>query len=194
MKSLRKPLFAALGALALVGCARSPNPTESPRAATPAPRAQRPATTRPSATAIISTQPQTFEVRILGVDPGAYTHVLFDVPDVTASANGVPLTIDPGEDRVDLTNLGQAWLLGRVTGPAGVSAVDFTVGFDDAGAFESPSEAGRIDARHITVSWEAPIDSLQRNGHAVVVLDLADSLVSSGLGGRTLVPQLKIAY
>jgi hypothetical protein len=176
MNSHFKFIVAALGMAALLaGCGK----TELPD------RAQ---------TLTDGTGTETFEVRLLGTDPGGMSTVLMGISGLRATADGVPLEITPGQARVELAQSGQAWLVGTVTVPSGTDVVDFSLDLDDAGTFAAPDTAGWINSRHLHLSWESPVESLRRNGHAVLALDLARSLVSTGAGDRAVTPRMKVQY
>jgi hypothetical protein len=77
--------------------------------------------------------------------------------------------------------------------PEGVDRVKVEVEFDDFGGYEEASGAGVIDTRGAPLRFEAPLAYLAERGHAVVHLDLGQSLQAQG-EGRLLLPSLDVRY
>jgi len=137
---------------------------------------------------------QKFEIRLLGEKPANLTAALVGLSGLDASARGAPLEVEPAADRVDLTVPNQAWLIGKVAVPEGVTEVDFSLRFDDAGGYESAAGNGALEARGAEVRWRAPVEWLQTHGHVVVHVDLSRSLVYRGVDTARLLPNASIHY
>lgn len=139
-------------------------------------------------------QTQPYEVRLRGVNYEAFSYALFEVAEVKASASGVPLTVRLSDTSVDLAEVEHAWLLATVDVPETATFVEFTVRFDDVGAFESAGLAGPVDARHVTLRWRSLVSSLQLHGRTVVHLDVEDSLAVLPSGKRQLLPTVLVQH
>jgi hypothetical protein len=135
-----------------------------------------------------------YQVRLLGAQPGSFTSVLVDVLDLTVQTAGKSLTVQPGQRNIDLARVDQAWLLGTFRAPDGDQPFHVSLQLDDYGGFESPSEAGDIDARYGRIGFDAPRSFLAGHSTATIELDLSRSLAERVAGERILVPQVRVLY
>jgi hypothetical protein len=74
-----------------------------------------------------------------------------------------------------------------------VEKVRVEVELDDFGGYEGTSGGGVIDTRVAPLRFEAPVTYLAERGHAVVHLDLGQSLQAQG-EAKLLLPSLDVRY
>ncbi|WP_163866185.1 hypothetical protein [Myxococcus eversor] len=73
--------------------------------------------------------------------------------------------------------------------------LEATVILDDFGAFEATDgSAGFVDAREAPLRLKLQGDALERNGRAVIHIDLDRSLGAERQGSRPLLPHLRLVY
>lgn len=177
---MKKLMLSVLGAaaLAFAGCG------------TPA---QETATTRPDFPEDV--QGPRYELRLVGVKNPGYTSALVQVRSISVTTvDGQPLPVRlKSRQAMDLTQADQAWLVGLFVLTPGVDRVKVEVVFDDFGGYEAASGAGVIDTRVAPLRFEALADDLAQRGHAVVQLDLGQSLQAQG-EERLLLPALDVRY
>ncbi|PTL84667.1 hypothetical protein [Vitiosangium sp. GDMCC 1.1324] len=180
MKKLLMLLTVGTAALVLGGCGGESRMRESP-----GPRPDFPA----------DAQGQRFELRLKGVNNPGYASALVQVRRVSISTvEGQPLPVRlKARFPMDLTQPEQAHLLGLFLVPEGVDRVRVEVEFDDFGGYEEASGGGVIDTRVAPLRFEAPVAYLAERGHAVVHLDLGQSLRPLG-DARLLLPSLDVRY
>ena len=135
-----------------------------------------------------------YEIRLLGANPGALSAVLLDVKDLSVSLEGKALDVKPGQRNLDLAQPNQAWLVGSFRAPEGSSPFHVAIQLDDFGGYQSADDAGFIDGRYAKVELDAPRAWLAGHGSATVELDVSRSLVGVGDGERRLVPQVRVLY
>ncbi|HEX8820160.1 MAG TPA: hypothetical protein VF794_09565 [Archangium sp.] len=140
-------------------------------------------------------QGQRFELRLKGVNNPGYTSALVQVRRLTVtSVDGQPLASRlKTRQALELTNPEHSHLLGRFVVPEGVERVNVEVELDDFGGYEGASGGGVIDTRVAPLRFEAPVAYLAERGHAVVHLDLGQSLQTLG-ESRLLLPSLDVRY
>jgi hypothetical protein len=138
-------------------------------------------------------QPLVGELRLLGVDQGAFSSARVKVKSVEASVAGATLDVHGLVDGIDLGVPTQAWLLGTFTVPASADAVEVKVVFEDAGAFDAGAAHGTIDSGCTAIVATLPVKLLALRGHAVIQLDVARSFVRIG-DGAMLVPTFELAF
>jgi hypothetical protein len=140
-------------------------------------------------------QGQRFELRLKGVNNPGYTSALVQVRRLsvtTVDGQTLPVRLK-SRFPMDLTQTEQAHLLGLFVVPEGVDRVQVEVELDDFGGYEEASGGGVIDTRVAPLRFEAPLAYLAERGHAVVHLDLGQSLRAQG-EGRLLLPSLDVRY
>ena len=178
---MKKLMLSVLGAaaLALGGCGTSPS--QDPSGA--------------SADFPADVQGPRYELRLKGVNNPGYTSALMQVRGFSVTTvDGQPLPVRlKSRQAMDLTQADQAWLVGLFVLPPGVDRAKVEVVFDDFGGYESASGAGVIDTRVAPLRFEALADDLAQRGHAVVQLDLGQSLAGQG-EERLLLPSLDVRY
>jgi hypothetical protein len=179
---MKKLMLSVLGAAALVmgGCGG-----ESRMREVPGPRPDFPE----------EVQGQRFELRLKGVNNPGYASALVQVRRVsvtTVDGQSLPVRLK-SRFAMDLSQTEQAYLLGLFVVPEGVDRVKVEVEFDDFGGYEGASGDGVIDTRVAPLRFESPVAYLAQRGHAVVHLDLGQSLQTQG-EGRLLLPSLDVRY
>jgi hypothetical protein len=140
-------------------------------------------------------QGERFELRLKGVNNPGYASALVQVRRIsvtTAEGDSLPTRLKSRQS-MDLTNPEQAYLIGRFVVPEGVDRVKVEVEFDDFGGYEDASSGGVIDTRVAPLRFESPVEYLAERGHAVVHLDLGQSLHAQG-ESRLLLPSLDVRY
>jgi hypothetical protein len=179
---MKKLMLSVLGAVALGlgGCSGASQTQE-----TPGPRPDFPA----------EAQGQRFELRLKGVNNPGYASALVQVRRISVTTmEGEPLPVRlKSRFPMELTQTEQAHLVGLFLVPEGVERVKVEVAFDDFGGYEADSGGGVIDTRVAPLRFEAPLAYLAERGHAVVHLDLAQSLQAQG-EAKLLLPSLDVRY
>jgi hypothetical protein len=138
---------------------------------------------------------QQFELRVLGVSPGANTWVSARVVDVAIEGNGMGLAFTPGTDQLDLGDGSQAWLVGRFVVPPDVQNVKATLQLDDFGAFETAQGGGWIDLRDSPITVDLSTAQMTRNGRAVIQLNVDQMLSRTNRPDEDLaVRNLRVVY
>lgn len=134
------------------------------------------------------------ELRLRGTNPGDYRAVLVEVRDLQVSVDGHALSVEPGQVKMDLTDDGQAWLLGTVRLPDGAEKLDAQLRLDDFGGFETASDTGDLDARSAIHFQVALARTAQRTAQITALLDLSRSIIRTPANTptRQLLPQLAI--
>ena len=173
---MKKLMLSVLGALALAGCGQVPEA---------GPRPDFPEDLRG----------QRINLRLKGVNNPGYTSALVHVRRVSVlSSDGQALPSRlKAREAVDLTAPEHSHLIGRFVVPEGVERVTVEVEFDDFGGYEAASGGGVIDTRVAPLRFEAPVSYLSERGHAVVHLDLGQSLQAQG-ESRLFLPSLDVRY
>jgi hypothetical protein len=177
---MKKLMLSALGAavLCLAGCGEA-----------------RPEATGPRPDFPEDLQGQRFELRLKGVNNPGYTSALVQVRRVTvttADGQALPSRLKTRQ-ALELTNPEHSHLVGRFVVPEGVEKVSVEVELDDFGGYEGASGGGVIDTRVAPLRFEAPVTYLAERGHAVVHLDLGQSLQAQG-EAKLLLPSLDVRY
>jgi hypothetical protein len=183
------------------GDARNPQVSQTPSEVPPPPVSPAPPdtatggdTTSPAGTNGTTPAPLTGELRLLGVDQGAFDSARVKVKSVEAIASGTALQVSGLVDGIDLGVPTQAWLLGTFTVPPAADAVEVKVVFEDAGAFDAGAAHGTIDSGCTVIVATLPVKLLALRGHAVVHLDVARSVVRIHDAAALLVPQFELAF
>ncbi|QRN96763.1 hypothetical protein JRI60_48610 [Archangium violaceum] len=179
---MKKLMLSAMGAVALVlaSCGEAGRTQEAP-----GPRPDFPE----------ELQGQRFELRLKGVNNPGYASALVQVRRIsvtTMEGYSLPTRLKSRQS-MDLTNPEQAYLIGRFVVPEGVDRVKVEVEFDDFGGYEDAASGGVIDTRVAPLRFESPVAYLAERGHAVVHLDLGQSLRAQG-EARLLLPSLDVRY
>lgn len=178
---MKKQMLSALGAavLALAGCDGG----------------QVRGVTEPGSEAPAEVQGPQYELRLKGVNNPGYASALVQVRRVsitTPEGQALPVQLK-ARFPMDLTQTEQAYLLGTFPVPEGVDRVAVEVEFDDFGGYEQGSGGGVIDTRVAPLRFESPLAYLSQRGHAVVHLDLSQSLRAQG-ESRLMLPSLDVRY
>lgn len=95
---------------------------------------------------------------------------------------------------MNLTRLDHAWTLGKVIVPEGVENLRVEVTLDDYGAFVRNSATGDVDTRGTPIVFDVTTAGLSMNGHAVIHLDVAKSLMWTSGRSMMLIPELSVRY
>jgi hypothetical protein len=140
-------------------------------------------------------QGQRFDLRLKGVNNPGYSSALVHVRRVSVfTAEGQPLPSRlKVRQAVNLTAPEHSHLIGRFVVPEGVERVAVEVELDDFGGYEVASGGGVIDTRVAPLRFEAPVAYLSERGHAVVHLDLGQSLRAQE-ESLLLLPSLDVRY
>ncbi|QSQ11779.1 hypothetical protein [Myxococcus landrumensis] len=122
---------------------------------------------------------QTFELRIKGEGIADYTSLKVPISAVSILADGKPLAANVLTNMVELAGTPEhSPLAARFTVPPGTDKVKVTVHFNAMGNFaKNGARATELDARVAPVTFEARVSDLRIRGRAVVVLDMARSMV-----------------
>ncbi len=165
-------------------------PADGPAKATLVPDRTRPQVmTRPAGKGFDAT------LRLRGDNPNGISGLLLGVKDVRVFAGQQELPVSiPKDAVVDLANSGHAWGLGRFTVPPGIDAVRIELQVDDYGGFETAGRAGMVNARTAPISFVATLEDLALHGHAVVHMNVDQSLFDTGNGERLLLPKVTVRY
>lgn len=130
---------------------------------------------------------QSFELRLRGEGVADYTSLKVPVSDVLITAEGKPVPVQVMSNMLELATPGHAPLAARFTVPPGVEKVRITVHFNALGDFaRNGARASELDARVAPVTFEARVRDLSVRGRAVLVLDMARTLVATQKSSSTL--------
>src|SRR5690242_10030348 len=138
---------------------------------------------------------QRFELRLKGVNHPGYTSALVQVRRIsvtTVEGEALPVRLK-SRQAMELTQSEHSHLVGLFLVPESVDRVRVEVEFDDFGGYEEGSGGGVIDTRVAPLRFEAPVTYLAERGHAVVHLDLEQSLQAQG-ESKLLLPSLDVRY
>ena len=168
---------------------------EEPNRAKPGAVEASPGTTTEPTTEPATELPQgmSIEVRVLGVDVGDHEAVRLPVRALRVMASGTALTVEQVAAEVDISRENHAPLVGRFQLPAGVESVDVAVELGDTGAVTRAGITEALDLRTPPIAFTSRADWLAGNGHAVVRLSVARSLVRTG-DGLLLLPNLSVHH
>ncbi|NTX58020.1 hypothetical protein HUA74_20870 [Myxococcus sp. CA051A] len=215
---MKKFLLSTLGASALVLAACSgddsvPFPGDDPGVETPVPGGEDPAPggqdpgpvpggENPGPTPGGGQGPgtpstQSFELRVRGEGLADYTSLKVPVSDVLiTTAEGKPVPVQVMSNMLELATPGHSPLAARFTVPPGVDKVKITVHFNALGDFaRNGAQASELDARVAPVTFEARVRDLSVRGRAVLVLDMARSMVALQKSNSTLMlPNGSVKY
>ena len=152
----------------------------------------------PTATPVLTPEPSTTVsrafIRMLGTDNPGYDALLADVAKVTVEVDGTAVALDySGVQRMDLTNLGQAWRVASFAMPPPGSTVHVTVALDDPAIWERAGSSGELDTCGKPIEFTAPAEWFALRGHAVIVLDLGRS-IAGPTDAPVLLPNLQVMY
>jgi hypothetical protein len=140
------------------------------------------------------TVPEVAAVRIRGTNDAGLDAFLVDVLDVEVTVDGVPVELDfTGVETMDLTNLDHAWRVALFDMPDAESTVCVHIELDTPGIFMQGETSGEVDTCGLPIEFCAPGERFQQSGHAVILLDLASSIVDVG-GELILLPQLQVVH
>jgi hypothetical protein len=118
--------------------------------------------------------------------------LLVRVKAVEVRAKGMVLANTLMTPQMDLTTVGQAFLLTKFQAPAGVDEVELRVALDSATASTAKGTFD-IDLGCEVLRINAKVNLLQQRHHGVIFLDLARSLPQAGANMR-FAPQLQLVY
>lgn len=155
-----------------------------------------PGTAAPAADPILTPEstPTRAFLRMLGANDPGYDAILADVAMVVVEVDGVAVPLDfSGAQIMDLTNEGHAWRIASFEMPPPGSMVQVTVRLDDPAHWERGGEAGELDTCGLPITFSAPAEWFALRGHAVIVLDLARSILEVE-GDALLLPNLQVRY
>jgi hypothetical protein len=133
-------------------------------------------------------------LRLRGENPGLVTWFGLEVAQVQVSWQGQPLqqTV-AGESGLDLGWTDHAWLLGAFDLPDEATSVEVLVRFATPASLETASGTAWVDANIAPLTFTAERAQLAQRGHAVLHLDIVDSLYPVD-GGYLLLPQVTVRY
>ncbi|MGA9524781.1 MAG: hypothetical protein WBV82_25205 [Myxococcaceae bacterium] len=134
-------------------------------------------------------------LRIRGDNPNGISGLFLGVKNVRVFAGQQELPVsNPHDPVIDLANDANAWGLGQFNVPPGVQSVRVELQVDDYGGFETAGKAGTVNARTAPITFEAALDDLALHGHAVVHMNVDQSLFDTGNGERLLLPKVTVRY
>lgn len=134
-------------------------------------------------------------IRLRGENLRGMTSLLLVANELRVFAGDQELAVfDRGLQIMDLTRLDHAWTLGRVMVPEGVESIRVQFTLDDFGGFVDAISAGSVDTRGAMVSFDSSLAQLQGHGHAVVHLNVGESMMRVGQESRMLMPELTVRY
>lgn len=141
---------------------------------------------------------QRYELRLQGTT-SRFSTTYLSAKAVQVTAGGTPLRTEllPSSQRMNVANATHAHLVAWfwLTPEQARGVLEATVLMDDFGAFESTDgSAGFVDAREAPLRLKLRSDALERNGRAVIHIDLDKSLGAEHLGSRPLLPHLRLLY
>jgi hypothetical protein len=141
-----------------------------------------------------STGPLVAHLRLRGDDAGMMTFFGMEVAEVevTVGGNALPTVLAP-ETGLDLAWTAHAWLLGAFEIPEDATEVDFKVRFAPTASFETARGTDWVDTRNPPITFTATRDQLSLRGHAVIHLNLLDSVHWTD-SGYVLVPRATTRY
>ncbi|NVJ23835.1 MULTISPECIES: hypothetical protein [Myxococcus] len=123
---------------------------------------------------------QSFELRLRAEGVADYTSMKVPVSDVLVTAEGKPVPVQVVSNMLELATPGHSPLAARFTVPPGVEKVQITVHFNALGDFaRNGARASELDARVAPVTFEARVRDLSVRGRAVLVLDMARSMMTT---------------
>ncbi|WP_338872202.1 hypothetical protein [Myxococcus stipitatus] len=130
---------------------------------------------------------QSFDLRVRAEGVGDYTSLKVPISAVSVVADGKPLTVNVLSNMLELATPDHAPLAARFTVPPGVEKVKVTVHFNAMGGFaKNGARMTELDAHVAPVTFEARVSDLRIRGRAVVVLDMARSMVPMKSSGAML--------
>ena len=133
-----------------------------------------------------------FNLRLTGVDPGDYVSARMRIQAVRVEGGGAVLADSVQTPEVELTDVGNSFLLASFRPPAGVEDVDFTVSFE-GGVVATRSASFDVNTRCQTLRLSGKVSRISERKHAVIHLDLARSFVPSG-AAMMMVPHYQLVY
>lgn len=156
------------------------------------------APTAPTSDPVLTPEPSTTAsrafIRMLGTDNPGFDALLADVAKVSVEVDGKAVALDySGVQRMDLTNLGQAWRVASFAMPPAGSTVHVTVALDDPAIWERAGASGELDTCGKPIEFTAPAEWFALRGHAVIVLDLGRSIAGPS-EAPVLLPDLQVMY
>ena len=134
------------------------------------------------------------DLRLLGGGSSDLEALFLAARDLEVTANGQPVFVSYGHPLFDLSESSNAWLVGRFDVPKGVTELHVKLRLDDYGAFAGPAGAGEVAARGAPLEFDCPVSSLAVRKHAVLHLDLAQSLSVKGSEAQVLTPSFTVNY
>lgn len=133
-------------------------------------------------------------IRMLGAANPGFDTLLADVASITVEVDGAAVPLDfTGVQTMDLTNPDQAWRVASFEMPAPGSEVHVTIRLDDPASWERAGAAGDLDTCGAPIEFTAPAEWFALRGHAVIVLDLARSIVGAP-DHAALLPNLQVRF
>jgi hypothetical protein len=133
-----------------------------------------------------------FNLRLTGVDPGDYVSARMRIQAVRVEGGGAVLADTVKTPEVELTDVGNSFLLASFRPPAGVEDVDFTVSFE-GGTVATRTASFDVNTRCQTLRLSGKVSRISERKHAVIHLDLARSFVPSG-AAMMMVPNYQLVY
>ncbi|NTX02551.1 MULTISPECIES: hypothetical protein [Myxococcus] len=143
-------------------------------------------------------EPRRYELRLQGTS-NRFSTTYLTANAVQVTLGGVPLRTEllTSSQRMDVAKATHAHLVAYfwLMPEQARGALEATVTLDDFGAFEgSDGSAGFVDARSAPLRLKLEGAALERNGRAVIHLDLDRSLGAERQGSRPLLPHLRLVY
>jgi len=133
-----------------------------------------------------------FNLRLTGVDPGDFISARMRIQAVRVEGGGALLADTVKTPEVELTEVGNSFLLASFRPPAGVEDVDFTVSFE-GGMVATRTASFDVNTRCQTLRISGKVSRISERKHAVIHLDLARSFVPSGTA-MMMVPHYQLVY
>jgi hypothetical protein len=164
---------AALGALALQTACAATGETSSPP---------------------VAQEPQDTVITVRGTNTDGVTSAPVVVGGVEVTADGRSVEAVAESAAIDLADT-EGRVAARFSVPAGAEQVTVHLALDDYGGYETATgQAGALDTRGTSLTFEVPARDLAENGRVEIAVDLSESLVSTGSETMRLVPHLSITY
>lgn len=136
------------------------------------------------------------ELKLKGVDLGAYRAMNVRVGDAKVMVDGRPVDVSFSADFVDLAaNANHAFTIGTFALPVDAERVQVELSFTDLGTFQSDAREGTVDLGVPPLQFEVPASYFAEHSHAVVHLNLARSLKSfEGEEQLLLLPDFQVHF
>jgi hypothetical protein len=173
-----KTIGLALLTLVACGSGRDAPNLSNPQAAAPAVPGLQPA-------------PQSVTVRLLGVGASGAVRVRVAAIELTLDGRALPARLEGGE--LDLGNDQQAWQVTMLGLPADAHKLAINLQLQPEGSVERNGKSQALDLRGPPISLVADAAQIRTNGHVVLEIDVARSLIDRG-GQVFLLPDFIVRY